>query len=369
MTKRPPTPKANWEEIFSHLIPLWRRLHKLPSGPIDHLQTREFRSLVEAVSSYPESKDFSDKNQLGAHLLYEWPLHLAQGLSLLQELPIKPQRVLDIGSGAAPFAISALMYGATEAFAMDISAPALKYAGELAGLLGHPLSVREHDCKDLRKMPTQGRFDLIIVAYALDEMFSTLEAKLRYVRSLYGMLSETGYLLLVDSSENTKNKKMLELRDALVKEHVRIQAPCIWKGLCPALDKGAPCYAQRPFEKPFMISEIQRSAKINLSSLKMSYLLFKHPSLPMLDTEERLYRIISPPIETFRGPRYFLCGVDGRKMLGSQLKEHPKQSRAYEYLKRGDAIAIQNPVEVGDDLQVAEDTTLVLKAPCDKPLI
>ena len=52
----------------------------------------------------------------------------------------------------------------------------------------------------------------------------------------------------------------------------------MYQAECPMLEvANGTCYAQREFEKTFLIKEIQRAGQINLSSLKMSYLLIKHP--------------------------------------------------------------------------------------------
>jgi hypothetical protein len=111
--KRNPPPKPLFEEAIPLLIELWRKLLGHPKGPVDRLQTREFRSLVEAVIRRQKEKELSDPDLLGAYLLYDWILHYAQGLSLLQELPHPPRRVLDLFSAGAPFALAAMQHGAS----------------------------------------------------------------------------------------------------------------------------------------------------------------------------------------------------------------------------------------------------------------
>lgn len=367
--KRKPQPKPEFEELIPLLITLWRKMQKLPVGPLDRLQTREFQSVIEAITRLQTERIFSDKEVLGAYFLYDFILHYAQGLSLIQELPNKPSRVLDLGSGGSPFALAALRHGAQEVFSLDVHPEVLKFGAEVCGKIGFPISVREHDCRDL-KFPVEGKWDLIILGYSLSEFFNETQAQERYVRSLMHRLSDEGYILLVESSSQQENRHFLALRDALVANGALIQAPCVWKGQCPALlHASSPCYAQRPFEKPPLIKDIQKAMNINLSSLKMSYLILKSPrSASSTTCTQRLFRVISPPVETFRGERYFLCGTEGKRTLGSRLKEHPKHSKAFEYLRRGDLISIKNPLEVRDDLEITLETQVHLEAPCDKPL-
>lgn len=355
------------DELIPLLIAQWRKLHRLPAGPADQLQTREFRSLMDAVIRRQTEKQLSDNALLGAYLLYDWILFYQQGLSLVGELPETPERVLDLFSGAAPFALASLKRGSREVCALDNHSTALKIGAEIAGKTGYPISVRTHDCLNAN-FPVNGKWDLIIVGHALLHQIRTLDAQIDYVHSLLGLLTERGHVLLVESSLPQDNRLFLSLRDALVRKGAIIAAPCIWKGNCPALDAGSPCFAQRPCEKPFLIKEVQRAAQINLSSLKMSYLILKCPGTGWpVAQDKKLYRTVSPPIETFRGKRYFLCGTDGKKTLGSRLKEHPKHSRAYEYLQRGDLLSIENALEVKNDLEITPETTLTLEAPCGKP--
>jgi hypothetical protein len=344
---------------------------KLPVGPLDALQTREFRALVEQIQQYKESQEISSTELLAAYFMYEWPMQYAQTLSLIQELPQKPSKVLDLTSKGAPGALAALQHGATEVLAIGENEQALKMGADLCGHLGYPISIRTGSREKLSTLSIHSTsWDLIIVSHSLFDLFPSTEEHLSYLQKLLHFLSPDGYLLLVEDSENRTNRRFLQLRDAIATQNISIIAPCLWKGECPALKhKSSPCFAQRPFEKPFMIREIQRAAQINLSSLKMSYLILGSPKASIPPLPDNLYRVVSPPLPTFRGERYFLCGVQAKKTLGTTLKEHPKQSRAFEYLKRGDVISVEEPVTLGEDMQITEKTIVELKAPCDKPVL
>lgn len=377
------TPSLDLETIMPLLINAWRRMRKI-SGPADVLQTREFRSVVEAVKglqaqsfkgkSLIGQNYFSDQELLGAYLLYFWVVHYQEGMSILGELPNPPRRVLDLCSGPAPFSFAALRHGAQEVFATDQNAEALKLGAEVAGRYGLALNVRQWNCLK-QPIPVEGEFDLIIAAYCLEELFpasapNSITRQNDFLNYLLSKLTPEGFLLIVDSSYAQINKRILQIREHLVEQGVPVQAPCVWKGECPALKlDNSPCYAQREFEKPHLIKEIQRASQINLSSLKMSYLIMRNPEAgwPELP-DQKLYRVISPPVESFQGKRYYLCGTDGKKNLGSHLKEHPPYSRAFEYLKRGELISIEKALEKGHSLDIAADTIVKVEAACGKPL-
>lgn len=377
------TPLHDLDNIVPILLGAWRRMHKL-SGPSDKLQTREFRSVVTGVKALQEKsldgqsligRDyFTDKNLLGAYLLYDWIVHYQQGLSLLGELPAPPRRVLDICSGAAPFAFAALRHGAQEVIATDRNESALQLGAEVCGRNGFPLTVRRWDCLK-QPLPVDGPFDLIILAHCLEELFPQSvkgwqEQQNAFIASLLRKLTPEGHLLIVDSSYNEANRRVLMLRDHMVANGIPVQAPCVWRGECPALKTpNSPCYAQREFEKPYLVKEIQRAASINLSSLKMSYVIFRNTAAgwPVPETEP-FYRVISPPVESFSGKRFYLCGTDGKKQLESRLSNHPPESRAFDYLKRGELIAVTDALRKENALDVIQDTVVRVVAACGKPV-
>lgn len=379
--KRKPPPKNDLETLIPLLIGVWRRFHKL-AGPPDGLQTREFRTVVSLVKhlqdivngGQPTQKDYLDNPEiLGAYLLYHWVIHYQQALSLISEIPQTPRRVLDLCSGPAPFAFAALKHGSQDVYALDQSHHALQLGAEVAGRYGLPIQVRRWEFPS--SLPVAGEFDLIILGHCLEELFPPhvkgwVERQDQFIHSLLHRLTPSGHLLIVGSSLGEPNRRVLQIREAMMKKKIPIQAPCIWQGECPALQAtNSPCYAQRELEKPYFIKELQRAAEINLSSLKMSYLLLRNPqaSWPKIE-DEQLYRIISPPVDSFQGKKFYLCGTQGKKTLSSRLSMHPTESKAFEYLRRGDLIAIENPVENKSALEITADTTLKLRAPAGKPV-
>jgi hypothetical protein len=101
----------------------------------------------------------------------------------------------------------------------------------------------------------------------------------------------------------------------------------------------------------------------------MSYIIFRNPSAGWPNIgDQPLYRVISPPVETFSGKRFYLCGTDGRRQLGSHLTTHPIESRPFEYLKRGELISIGGALEKQQALDIVQGTTIRVVAACGKPI-
>lgn len=338
-------------ELLTLAVQAYRRLSK-EEGPLDKLQTREFRKIVSELQE--------DKGALFPYLLYYMPLRYQEGLSLIGECPAVPHRVLDLYSRTGPFALAALERGAKEVVMLDEERSWLEVGSEIIGRLGYPVQTRVWQKGN--RLPIEGEFDLIIAAYPTQ----SLEDK--FIHALMSRLTPQGLLLLVASSQPGPNREFLERRDRLVSQGYPVQAPCVWRGSCVALKANAPCFAQREYEKPHILKELQRAAGINLSSLKMSYLLLRRPDAPWPEAPTPSYRVISPPIDTMQGKQYYLCGTDGRKTLSSRLETHPKASRAYEYLKRGELIQPLHPHVNKNALEIGEETILRVVAPIGKPI-
>lgn len=376
--------RTDLDVILPILIGVWRRFLKI-SGPPDVLQTREFRGVVEALKTFQakwgEDQSFlgedyfSDSGILGAYLLYPWVLSYLQGLSLIGELPTTPRRVLDICSGPAPVAFAALRHGSQHVVATDRNEKALELGAEICGRYGMPITMRKWNCLN-KPLAEKGPFDLIILSHCLDELFPNTtpdwkERQNHFISNLLKNLSKEGHLLIIDDSFLESNRRVLQIRDHFVELGIGIQAPCVWKGACPALQTAnSPCYAQREFDKPRLIKELQRALGINLGSLKMSYLILKSPDSdwPKLPPNKDYYRVISPPIDSFQGKRFYLCGTDGKKNIGSHFKEQPLESRAFDYLSRGELISVTNPLKRNHFLDIIQETQVKVEASCGKPI-
>jgi len=369
--------KAEMEELMQGLIQEWRRFNKI-GGPKDVLQTREFRGVVESLKKMRQAFDrspellgrnyFSDRKLLADYLLYFWPLHYQEALSILSEIPTTPKKVLDLCSGPCPIAFAALKLGCTNVTAMDQNLEALQLGANICGRQGYPITIRKANFLT-HKLPTE-KFDLITLGHALDELFpNNLEKQEAFIQKLLNCLTPDGYLVLIESSHREKNRKVLQLRESLVEQGIPVQAPCVWQGKCPALESNFPCFAQREYEKPYVIKELQRAMQINLGSLKMSYLILRAPqaSWPKLPNGD-YYRVVSPPFEKPEGKQFYLCGTPGKRKLNSRLPSIPKAARAFEYLKRGELICVEGTLESSNSLHLREETRVSVEAACGKPI-
>ena len=110
-------------------------------------------------------------------------------------------------------------------WALDRNQAALQLGAEICGRSGYALSIREWHA--FKHLPVEGQFDLIVLGYALEELFPTpyAESQVEFVLKLLERLTLDGHLLLVENSWTRSNRRLLALRDQLVKQGIAIQAP------------------------------------------------------------------------------------------------------------------------------------------------
>jgi len=353
------------DALMPLLIGMWRKSVKL-SGPPEELQTREFRDFVSHVVKINDlegvyGSSLQTKEMLWAYMLYFYPLRYQEALSLIGEIPVHGEKMLDISIAPSPFALAASKYGYTDVTVMGPSEEALQLAANTAGRMGYPIHIARRNLESL-KLPSN-TYDLITLTYSLFDL------KQETLFTLLQALTKDGVLLLVESSIEEKNRRFLEMRDFLNEAGFQIQAPCIWQGKCPALAHKNMCFAQREVEKPYLVAEANRAGKINMNSLKMSYLIVRSKqSEPLEFKNKELYRIISPPFEDRGRKTYYLCGTSGRKRLTSSLKEQTNNTKAFDYLKRGEAIEILKAEKDGSTFVLDEESVMRVIAPLSKPL-
>ena len=124
---------------------------------------------------------------------------------------------------------------------------------------------------------------------------------------------------------------------------VRVRAPCLWRGACPALVKASDwCHAERTWSPPPLLDALAREAGLHKEALKMSYLVLAPRGEAWPEPPAgRLFRIVSEPLEGKGRQRYMGCGPEGRVGLALQEKHRTESNERFFSLRRGDVIAVE----------------------------
>jgi len=352
----------------------------LEEGPVDRLSPAELKEVAAGVRqlSLGLTRDrqlagaryMDDPKLLGAYLLFYWPVSYAQGRQALGELPQRPRRVLDLGSGPGPLAFAAMDAGAQTVVAADRSEPALTLARALATEAGEALATRGWD--PTRGAPPEGTYDVITLGHVINELYGTgpkaVLARADLLERLSGQLSPGGTLLVLEPALRETSRALLEVRDVLVSRGFSIRFPCLFRGACPALVKPSDwCHAERPWTPPRAVEELARAASLHKEALKMSMLALAPRAETWTEpTPGRLFRIVSEPLEGKGRARYMGCGVEGRVGLAAQTRHQSELNAPFFRLHRGDVIAIEGTEERGDGLAVQETSPVRVVAPAGK---
>ena len=150
-----------------------------------------------------------------------------------------------------------------------------------------------------------GRFDLIVAAHLLGELFvdeppdERIDARARRVRAwVDGLLAPGGTVILVEPALRETSRELLAVRDQLLAlSDLEIVAPCFWTGACPALAR------ERDWCHDAV--EVAGSPRVDFS-----YLVLRDRWRPI--PGQLRYRVVSDPMPEKGRLKLYACGPTGR---------------------------------------------------------
>jgi hypothetical protein len=198
----------------------------------------------------------------------------------------------------------------------------------------------------------EGRFDVVVAAHVLGELFlreapaaraaARAERVLAWCRAFLG---EGGTAILVEPALRETSRGLLVVRDRLIDAGLRVVAPCFWAGPCPALAR------ERDWCHDAAAPRAPGAARVDFSYLAL------RASAP-LATDETLYRIVSDPLPEKGRLRIYGCGPAGRHPL-VRLDRHASPSNAaFDELERGDVARVSGTTEAQDGRRVTAESVV-----------
>jgi len=250
-----------------------------------------------------------------------------------------PGRALDLGTGtgAAVETLRAHFGADLEIVAVDrVAAP---------GVVTANLAV---------ELPAvEGRFDLIVAAHLLGELFveqpldERVDARARRVHAWAdGLLAPGGTLILAEPALRETSRELLAVRDQLLAlTDLAIVAPCFWTGACPALAR----------ERDWCHDAV---AVVGGPRVDFSYLVLRDRWRPI--PGELRYRIVSDPLPEKGRLKLYSCGPTGRDSYVRLDRNESPANAGFADLVRGDVARIAGATKANDGMRV-EATTAVKK--------
>jgi hypothetical protein len=199
-----------------------------------------------------------------------------------------------------------------------------------------------------------GKFDLVVAAHLLNELFvdrlPAERAELRVGRVLAwgkALLAPAGVMVLIEPALRQTSRELLAVRDGLLAAGLKVVAPCLWTGPCPALARDRDwCHDAVP---------IANGARVDYS-----YLVLRTPTDRDLDApgDPALFRVVSDPMVEKGRLRLFGCGPAGRHPL-VRLDRHVSPSNApFDTLHRGSIARVAPTYLAGDGLRLTSESVV-----------
>ena len=244
-----------------------------------------------------------------------------------------PARALDLGAGtgAAGAALRARFGEALELVSVDrVQGP---------GIVAADLQ---------REVPNVlGRFDLIVAAHLLGELFLSepadrrLEALARRVLTWSrALLAEGGLVILVEPALRETSRALLGVRDRLLVAGLGVVAPCFWTGPCPALERERDwCHDAAPV----------RSAP----RVDFSYLVLR--TAATVAPPSTSVRVVSDRLVEKGRLKIFGCGPSGRSPIVRLDRASSAANAAFGQLERGDVATIADARAATDGAAAVTD--------------
>ena len=256
----------------------------------------------------------------------------------------EPIRVLDLGAGtgAAAVAVRAFFAPATEVVSVDrVAGPGIVVAD-----LGAPGPLRG----------VAGRFDVIVAAHLLNELYvhesvpRRVAARADRVRTwIEAFLAPGGTMVIVEPALRDTSRELLAVRDQLVAAGLRVVAPCLWAGPCPALARERDWCHDGALEPSDVVG--QRARRVDFSYLALR-------TTGPAASDPTLFRVVSDPLVEKGRLRLFGCGPAGRDALVRLDRHRTVANAAFDQLERGDLVRIRETAAAGDGRRILGETSV-----------
>lgn len=202
---------------------------------------------------------------------------------------------------------------------------------------------------DLRQVSERGPFDLVLLGFALNELFLELppqeqtDARAKLLHDLWQRLSPTGALVVLEPALKESTRQLMRVRDALLQSapQTHVFAPCVHRNRCPMLlGERDWCHETLDYALPKPLADVARAAGLRYEGLSYAALVLTRAPRAFAAGEGALYRIVSDRLHTKGKLELFGCGESGYQRLTRLERDESGENRAFGEARRGDVLRV-----------------------------
>jgi len=293
--------------------------------------------------------------------------------------PARPLRVLDVGAGSGAAGLSAATWLCAAEGVPQVHLTALDHAPEpLAALerltrealppaLAPQVTTLKADARTPAHWPaaTRGPWDLIVVAFALNELWPEGDEEARgLLATLSESLSPEGLLLVLEPAVQAQAHRLVRLAADLVEQAgLHAYGPQLSAGAWrPAEDPRTWPHEVRRWSVPASLARMNRRLWRSADELTFAYALLGRSSPPPPPPGPHLLRLASP-VKRAHGRRTWLGFTVAGALASYELQDRDgtrAEIERLEALDRGDVLLLDPaPRAVGDRLRLASARSVV----------
>jgi len=331
---------------------------------------RQLRTLSnDFAQSIPSEEKYAE-----AYLAYNVPRNFMEAMIIGREVAAftphirnkETINILDIGCGEGAGMLGlyySLLNSHNFSFTgIDTSARLLRECRKLTELVLKKsdvrVSLRKHDVSD-GLLPTKQKFDIIILAHSLAEMYPR-RIPIRFIHRLFRNVTESGLTIIIEPALKQLSRRLTDLRNSIVADRkLSVQLPCLHNQECPLCNirkQKEWCHQSIRWQPPDFMKIMNQGLNREINTLKFSYLVISKKDFSI--RHENQYVVVSNLLKEKGKQKCFLCTRIGRMKLVRLNKNGTEHNKAFGRIRKGDMISIRHLVEKKGYWHVAPDTEI-----------
>lgn len=321
------------------------------------------------AESIPSEEKYAD-----AYLAYNVPRNFMEAMIIGKEVAafaphIRDKtniNILDIGCGEGAGMLG-LYYSLQNSHdftftGIDTSALLLRRCRKLTDCLckGSNISItlRKQNVSE-GLLPTKQKFDIIILAHSLAEMYPE-NIPIRFIHRLFRNVTENGLTIIIEPALKQLSRRLTDLRNNIIADRkLSVQLPCLQNQECPLHNirkQKEWCHQSIRWQPPDFMKIMNQGLNREINILKFSYLVISKKDFSM--PYENQYLVISDLLKEKGKRKCFLCTPTGRIKLVRLNKNRTECNEAFGRIRKGDMISARHLVERKGYWHVAPDTEI-----------